>query len=301
MKWLWIVVVIAAAVLYFARNFSSVSNYFNQLDPLRLLLSLVLMLIAKSLFAVISRYSVQAEDWQPSYLQMFSIYALTQLAKYIPGGVWHYVGRFGMYRSRDMSNARAGKAMVLENMWLVGSALGVGFTLLLVFKHTILSFILPAQFSQEWWIPAGAAVFLLWLAGMVVVRDFFSSSTQHRFTQPLAASGILAAAWFLVGISFALLAQPGAEIDLSLSVGGFSISWAVGFLTLFAPGGLGIREVLLSMFFASSLPPNLAPVLAGAHRLVWVASEILLGVFFSLPAVDRHIQHSPTGSKIDEH
>lgn len=283
LKWLWIAVVLVAAVIYFSRNFNNVETYFHLLKPGRIFLSLILMLAAKSLFALVSRFSVQAEGWNPSYIQMFSIYALTQLAKYLPGGVWHHVGRFGVYRSKEMSNSKAGKAMILENIWLVASAFAVGFSIFLLIKPNMAAMILDQDIPYYLLRPAGAVVLAVWLLGMYLLQRFITDNEQKKCPDPLAVSISLTLAWILVGSSFYVLFPYDFQADLPTAIGGFAISWAVGFLAIFAPGGLGIREFLLSFMFSSSLSPELAPVLATFHRLIWVTSEIILGLLFSLP------------------
>jgi hypothetical protein len=283
LKWLWIAAVLVAAVIYFARNFNNVETYFHLLKPGRVFLSLILMLAAKSLFALVSRFSVKAEGWNPSYIQMFSIYALTQLAKYLPGGVWHHVGRFGVYRSKEMTNAKAGKAMILENIWLVTSAFAVGFSTILLFEPAMAATILDQNIPFTLLRPAGVVVLAFWLPGMYLLQRFFTDDEQKNRPDPLTVSLSLSLAWILVGCSFYVLFPYDFRADLPMAIGGFAISWAVGFMAIFAPGGLGIREFILSFMFSSSLSPELAPVLATFHRLIWVTSEIILGLLFSLP------------------
>lgn len=80
----------------------------------------------------------------------------------------------------------------------------------------------------------------------------------------------------LSGGAFASLAGLWAEPSKALSaVGAFSLAWAVGFVALPVPSGLGIREVIL----ASLLPRIPLPSIVGfslAHRFATLLAELLL-------------------------
>ena len=47
---------------------------------------------------------------------MFAISALSQLAEYLPGSIWHFVGRAGFYHAGRLPLRAVTRAMVIENL-----------------------------------------------------------------------------------------------------------------------------------------------------------------------------------------
>jgi hypothetical protein len=92
-------------------------------------------------------------------------------------------------------------------------------------------------------------------------------------------------AWFLIS-DFAGrgAGRPGSAHTFALALGGYALAWAVGFLIIFFPGGIGPREVALIAVLAPVLPSASALVVALASRvvmtlgdLVWAGIGLVLG------------------------
>jgi hypothetical protein len=84
-------------------------------------------------------------------------------------------------------------------------------------------------------------------------------------------------AWLVFGFSFWLFVNAIAgdvKIPIMAGVGAFVISYQIGYLAIFSPGGLGIRELILTSVMTAYLGPVAAGV-AVASRLWNMASEIL--------------------------
>jgi hypothetical protein len=86
-------------------------------------------------------------------------------------------------------------------------------------------------------------------------------------------------AWFLISD----FADKGAH-TFALALGGYALAWAVGFLIIFFPGGIGPREVALIAVLAPVLPSASALVVALASRVVmtigdlaWAGTGLVLG------------------------
>jgi uncharacterized membrane protein YbhN (UPF0104 family) len=55
----------------------------------------------------------------------------------------------------------------------------------------------------------------------------------------------------------------------------FGAAYLIGFLALFAPGGLGVREGIITLLLASYLPGGLPAAVAVAARLWTTAIELV--------------------------
>ena len=71
-----------------------------------------------------------------------------------------------------------------------------------------------------------------------------------------------------------------------LIIGAFIISWLVGFVSLFAPSGLGIREAVLVSLLLPVLSANDSAIFALIHRILWIGVELIFTliawIFFNM-------------------
>ena len=71
--------------------------------------------------------------------------------------------------------------------------------------------------------------------------------------------------------------QLNFRINHILVMGGLcAFSWAVGFLSFFSPGGVGITEITLSYLLSFFMPQLLASSVAILYRFLLTISELLL-------------------------
>jgi hypothetical protein len=76
-------------------------------------------------------------------------------------------------------------------------------------------------------------------------------------------------AWFLISV-FA----GKAGNTFALSLGAYALAWAVGFLIIFFPGGIGAREIALIAVLAPVMPSASALVVALASRVVMTVGDL---------------------------
>jgi len=92
--------------------------------------------------------------------------------------------------------------------------------------------------------------------------------------------------WVSFGISFWLVFPINAGFVTAI-IGAFSISWFAGYVAFFAPGGIGIREYLLTVILVSYFSSSEVAIYATVHRLIWVIVEVILGagsaLLFGIP------------------
>jgi uncharacterized membrane protein YbhN (UPF0104 family) len=86
-------------------------------------------------------------------------------------------------------------------------------------------------------------------------------------------------AWFLISV----FAGKSPHV-FALSLGGYALAWAVGFLIIFFPGGIGPREIAFIAVLAPVMSSASALVVALASRVVmtigdffWAGIGLLIG------------------------
>ena len=195
-----------------------------------------------------------------------------QLAKYLPGNVFHLA-------TRHVHARRAG----LEHINLASAALAE--SLLLVVVAVILSQMAPGarlpaslQLLAAWRWPLLVCVAVGLIVGFRFLRARSSPLSTTLSFRPwllgLCAAVLCYLLFFvLTAIAFANLIGP---VDLApaalLSL--LAISWLGGFLVVGAPGGVGVREALLIALLGPLLGDAQSLVAALAFRVVTVLADL---------------------------
>ena len=205
-----------------------------------------------------------------------AVFGLSQVGKYMPGGVWNIVAAAELGADHDIPRRRSVAAMAVTVLISIvtGSALGA------------MAFALaPAGALSGWSYVAWAApVFMVLLFPPILNRCIdlaFRLLNRPALEQRLSGRGTVAAvlwavlAWVVVGIQVWVVALDlGMSLDLrtlSLAIGGYALAWVIGFLIFFVPAGAGAREAVLIAILAGTLP-------SAAILLLVIVSRVLLTV-----------------------
>jgi uncharacterized membrane protein YbhN (UPF0104 family) len=245
--------------------------------------------IALSCALVLANYALLIQAWRVllagwggslAFWPSARIWTISNLGRYVPGKVWAIGSLAVMAQSRGVSGAAAVGAALLGSLintvagFIVLAATGAG--VLELPPAAVVAIVL-----------LGAAIlvappFLPWLgrlAGRLARRDIVIPRIPHSAIWIAAA--ISALSWVLYGVAFRVLAAgvlsraPGAA---GLYTAIFTGSYLAGFLAIIAPGGVGVREVVM----AGALKG--AGFGTGEAILLVVASRVWLTVLEILPA-----------------
>lgn len=279
-KWLWVAAVIVAGGVYLATHWGNVSGYFATIAVQNLLLSALFLAAGKLILVFLSQEAVRGEGLDLGYAEIFRIVAISQLGKYIPGGVWHFVGRFNLYHDRELSARKSTKALIAENVWLLTGAVISGAAAGLLSPQA------PELLARIGWrvggwelAALGAGLLFAWLGLLVGFERFFrmKDEAQLAWGRVLRLMGVQAAVWVLLGVSFAFVFPQVSADTLLLNISVYALSWIVGYVVVFAPGGLGVREATLTWMLATVIAPEDALIYSTVHRFVYVVVELILG------------------------
>lgn len=196
-------------------------------------------------------------------------YAITQIAKYVPGNIFHLAGRQAM----GMSAGVAGWPLAKSAVWELGLISVVGG----LFGILAMPLLLPHM-------PVLVAV------GVFVAALGILAQSLKRYVGPLVARAFSWHAAFLAlsGLLFVGLIEllSGNSVGEDLLVipvigGAYVLAWLAGLVTPGAPAGLGVRELVL-LFLLNGVIDEADLLLATLlGRVVTVCGDV---VFFSLLA-----------------
>lgn len=201
----------------------------------------------------------------------------SQLVKYSPVGGFAQAGaQAGMAVGGDVGAGRATTAMVVSKLTMVVAA-GCFGPVLAVTNPSLPTWVRLLLCLTPATLAVGHPAVLrrsLDLAARMVRRR-----ADHSVLPPPSAVWS-SVAWSagglaLTGAAFAVLAVTvDPDTDLLQATAGFAVAWAIGFLVIPVPAGLGVREAAIAALVQG--PPGTKLVAAVMLRMVTIAAEALL-------------------------
>ncbi|PRY77810.1 hypothetical protein CLV80_105294 [Yoonia maritima] len=198
-------------------------------------------------------------------------YTSTQIAKYIPGNFLHFVGRHAYLKNTGLSHKPIATASIYEIISLpVAAIIAICLAIPFVDSGRVGSWERADRTAIAGLIVVALTVVLAviwyqcntraWKSASIVI----SRATGFMLFQGLVFSALL----YAVSGSFVVLAIPVAIM-----------SWLVGFVTIGAPGGIGVREALLINMLDSASANENVLIAALLFRVITTVGEIVLYAF----------------------
>lgn len=266
---------------------------------LSLILSLQFKLILISLLIGFLIYPEGAYAWHQiikrmgydvSLKESLSVWSISNTSRYIPGFIWQYLGRVELSkRNLGIKRSDAIYSVILESYFSIISSVVISFAffgdLWLFILVLLLSFLLLPTISKYLF---NVLIFLL----KKVLKREIENVNVKSVLESRSILGLFMVNFLLCGLLLSVLLcslAPSCSINSLLSTtGAYSSSWFLGYISFFAPGGLGVSDLSLSFLLSQKVGLALASLLTIYLRLVLIISEI---VFFVLTQVLKHINH----------
>ena len=243
----------------------------NQLSWYCIVCLLVLSLVyafANSLLAAAWMQILLHLKMTIDFFSAYHIYGISQIAKYLPGNIFHIAGRQGLGMAAGISGWALVKSTVLELAMISSTAC--------LFS----ALVLPLFFNQ-------LALFFSYAVFVVAVIVVFFTICSLKFAGKHLGMAFLFYTIFLSisGSIFTVILLLLSENFLSFFImpaiaGSFIIAWLIGLVTPGAPAGIGIREMVLLFLLKGKVTDAdlLLAVILG--RLVTVSGDLFF-LFFS--------------------
>jgi hypothetical protein len=211
------------------------------------------------------------------------------LAKYVPGYIWQYAGKALLTQETGVSLRAVGFALVLEISLITWT--GIVFSLWTGID--LVQRLLPRWAPGAEWLPwIGTAVLVIGFAGLWLAVRFFQKSSPNACFQAqvwVSCIGVLMCAWFLLGLAFTCTVQalnPTPWNLLPPLSAVYTLAFLAGFLFLFIPNGIGVRESAIVLFLTGWVPvPGLLVALLA--RIAFFVSDLLGFGFIRLVQLRR--------------
>tara|TARA_Y100001968_G_scaffold157913_1_gene144243 strand:- start:1037 stop:2002 length:966 start_codon:yes stop_codon:yes gene_type:complete len=224
-------------------------------------------------------------------LNIVKLFLATNIYKYLPGGIWHFVCRYKKLRL-EFSTNKSIESILLEPLLM----LVAGF-IFIPFGSLNISLFILCWSSTLVFLPIFRQLLIKILKGMK--SNIFTSNDQLKELNSVQNSDdisrnmiypykpLFVEILFILFRFFGFLCCMNAFSIGSLSsqgelISSFSLAWTIGLIVPAAPGGLGVFESVILFRLGSYLPE--APLLAALlfYRLVSTISDIFAALIYPI-------------------
>lgn len=279
------IVIIAFMIKEVVVNWRQVEPYILNMDVNWFVYSIIFNMAAFMFTACNWSKMVVDMDESAKMMQCVDVHITTVMAKYIPGGVWNIVGKAVLGVKKGINREAISSSMVLEYVFQISSSC----FFLLFFLPTIL-------FKTQYWyvmificICAVVIVILLpWLINLCnsiiakILKEEKKVYMRKKFVYTMFFRYMLS--WLLSGVALLCLMRSFEKITVVQGLGlvfSYPISWVAGFVSP-SPGGMGVREFMLSLLLGSSFASSIILLISLTTRIWSIVSEVLSFVCFKI-------------------
>ncbi len=215
-----------------------------------------------------------------SFKKSLKIIATSQLTKYVPGRIWIALGRAYLAEKEKIPKSKSVSSVILETQLLFLAAL---FSYFITYAFGFSQNISGIKIHPL--ILIGLAILLLYpawsekavaLIAKFLKREYYPAHIGYK--NFLIIFLVYFLNWVIQGISFFFMLNSIYSLNFSYLpyiISSYILAWMIGFIVIFTPGGLGVREGALTYLLKFVVPLPLAIALSFFSRILITISEII--------------------------
>ena len=283
--------------IYFFDNIDQISFDINlERNGINLFLSFLFCVLSIYLNAYAWKYIVKWFGIEFKSNNLVSFYVLTNILKYVPGGIWHFVERFNFIKKISNPQIALYSTLVEPYFMLSGSFLLA--SLGLIFSPIYFLLIFPLVFLNR------KLIYLVLkrigsLKGKVL-EVLRLPNSKDQFEERINIISFFPTRALILEIGFVLSKFIGFYICLNtfyisntlnsiflLVI--FSLSWSLGLVVPTAPGGVGVFEACFLFFVGKSIPQNIILICLIYFRVISTSADLFLSLPFLIRKLSKRI------------
>ena len=283
--------------IYFFNNIDQISFDINlERNGINLSLSFLFCVLSIYLNAYAWKYIVKWFGKEFKSNNLVSFYVLTNILKYVPGGVWHFVERFNFIKKISNPEIALYSTLIEPYFMLSGSFLLASMGL--IFSPFYFFLIFPLIFLNR------KFIFLIFkILGSLkgkVLEVLRLSNSKGQFENRINIVSFFPSRALFLEIGFVLSKFIGFYICLNTFYTSntlniifllviFSLSWSIGLVVPAAPGGVGVFEACLLLFVGKSIPQNIIIISLVYFRVISTSADLFLSLPFLIRKLSKRI------------
>ena len=277
---------------YFFKNFNQISfniDFAIKANYIYILLSFLFCILSVFFNALAWKNIVIWFGKTKSKNNLISFYVLTNILKYVPGGIWHFLERYNFLK--DISNAQlAFYSTLIEPYFMLCASFFLA-SVGIMFSPFYFLLLIPLVFLNK------KLIYFILLRLDILKSTTVSAlkikNANYKFDERIKIISFFPSKAFLIEILFVLSKFIGfiiclyiVNFDEQYSIFYllviFCLSWAIGLVVPTAPGGVGVFEAFFLFFVGKNIPQNIIFVTLIYFRLISTSADLLLGLPFLL-------------------
>jgi len=283
--------------IYFFKNIDQISFDANlERNGINLFLSFLFCILSIYLNAYAWKYIVRWFGKEFKSNNLVSFYVITNILKYVPGGMWHFVERFNFIKKISNPQIALYSTLIEPYFMLTGSFLLASMGL--IFSPFYFFLIIPLIFLNR------KFIFLIFkILGSLkgkVLEVLRLPNSKGQFEERINIVSFLPVRALILEIGFVLSKFIGFYICLNTFYTSntlnsifllviFSLSWSLGLVVPTAPGGIGVFEACFLFFVGKSIPQNIILICLIYFRVISTSADLLLSLPFLIRKLSKRI------------
>ncbi|QDA56854.1 hypothetical protein [Thermomonas aquatica] len=212
-----------------------------------------------------------------SYRRLAVIHIGNLPARYIPGGIWHTVGRVTAFSDLGAGKRDIAVFVLLENVLAVSLAFVLGGPLVALYRGL-----------TDWGLIAALAGIggTLGLTSLPWLLNHHLARRRKKFParEYLMCAGTVAISWCIGATAFVVFLTAFPDLDMRFSAletgATYLFAWGMGFIAFFAPQGIGVFEAVAGdMISGTGSIGNVAALLAGFRLIILLSDALVWGMY----------------------
>lgn len=266
--------------LTFQENWLEIKNQISVLLFCNVLISTIFLTV-QMLLSFYAWFLIQqtVSNKQGNLKLFFSVYFSSNLAKYIPGGIWDHVGKFTLLKKySSYSQPEITKGIYIFLLYTVLTA-GIFFlpllALTLSFRHLFVIFITSLLLTIILYRSSNK---LSKFFAQYKTLSFLFSAVRFAYIKPFL---IILLSWIFYGLSLYFLLSSNTFISIIQSIRILLVApaaWVAGFVFPLAPNGIGVRESIIYFFLSNNFSHSAILAALLVFRIFSILIDIILGI-----------------------
>ena len=264
-------------LLYFGwQSRETLLTVIRDAQPLYLASAFLAWIVLHFVAPVLATLILNACGSPVTYRFSFKTHAGRLPARYLPGGIWHTVGRMVDFHGEGIKPSHLTVLVFLEIMLPAAVTLTYG-GLFVLYARGFVGWGQVAAFG-----PLGGILALV-VSYLFLNRQTFRSARPMPLGTYIKCIAVVSFFWLIATTSFIsyLTAFPtamGASPLLDVA-GAYLFSWGIGYISLFAPQGIGVFEAVAGNMLVTPMSfGEMAALIAGFRIISLVADGVVWGV-----------------------
>lgn len=286
-------VLVVFIIIYFAGDYlyqqrEALTGYHFTLHSGLLILSFIALMVYNVVIISIWRHILKTLGAEVNLWKLVRVKTYSELARYAPGKVWHFVSAVYYLRKEGVKTPVA----------LISKFLDLGMSVLsgFIFFLLILPLITAASIGAQLGLYLLTIAFVVFVSHPIILKRIiliFEKLFKRNLAIVLPSHRCLLTSffaylltWIANGLAVWLLIKsvyPQIIFgDLFELAGIYAVAWALGVISIISPSGIGIREAALVFLLDYSFPVSVAILIAVVTRIWSTLAELLLAGIIAL-------------------